>query len=92
MMDWNYIFVSCIILFAGAGIGFIAAGIIIFIIELKLKFTWHYWELEGNLLTTLYGSLTINNTTISLFGNFKTRNKPKITYYSIFLIRRSKDV
>jgi|LakMenEpi03Aug12_release.lakeMendotaPanAssembly.Ray.scaffolds.fasta_scaffold3037523_1 hypothetical protein len=91
-MDWNYIFISLIILFAGAGIGFIAAGIIIFIIELKLKFVWHYWELEGNLLTTLWGSLTINKTTISLFGNFRTRNKPQITYYSIFLIRRSKDV
>ena len=91
-MDWNYIFISLIILFAGAGAGAIVAGVIIFIIELKLSFIWHYWELEGNLLTTLYGSLTINNTTISLFGNFKTRNKPKITYYSIFLIRRSKDV
>jgi hypothetical protein len=91
-MDWNYIFVSCIILFAGAGVGAIVAGVIIFIIELKLKFTWHYWELEGNLLTTLWSSLTINNTTISLFGNFRTRNNPQITYYSIFLIRRNKNV
>lgn len=91
-MDWNYIFISSIILFAGAGVGAIIAGLVIFIIELKLKFTLYYWELEGNLLTNLYGSLTINNTTISLFGNFKTRNKPQITYYSIFLIRRSKDV
>jgi len=91
-MDWNYIFISLIILFAGAGVGAIVAGVIIFIIELKLKFTWHYWELEGNLLTTLWGSLTINNTTISLFGNFRTRNNPQITYYSIFLIRRNKNV
>jgi hypothetical protein len=91
-MDWNYIFISLIILFAGAGVGAIVAGVIIFIIELKLKFTWHYWELEGNLLTTLWSSLTINNTTISLFGNFRTRNKPEITYYSILLIRRNKDV
>jgi len=91
-MDWNYIFISLIILFAGAGVGAIVSGVIIFIIELKLKFVWHYWELEGNLLTTLWGSLTINNTTISLFGNFRTRNKPQITYYSIFLIRRNKNV
>ena len=91
-MDWNYIFVSLIILFAGAGVGAIVAGIIIFIIELKLSFIWHYWELEGNLLTTLWGSLIINNTTISLFGNFKTRNQDKITTYGIFLIRKIKNV
>ena len=89
-MDWNYIFISLIILFAGAGVGAIVSGLMIFIIE--VKFTWYYWEMEGNLLTTLYSSLTINNTTISLFGSFKTRGKPKITYYSIFLIRGSKDV
>ncbi len=85
-MDWYYMVAGIL-----AIIGILSYAYVFFE-ENKLSFIWHYWEMEGSLLTTLWGSLTINNTTISLFGNFKTRNKPQITYYSILLIRRNKDV
>jgi hypothetical protein len=36
-MDWNYIFISSIILFAGAGAGVVVATVIIFIIGMFLS-------------------------------------------------------